>query len=395
VFKRRFLLVLAPLLIFLFGGCSEKNYFEPTDIKGAVHYDGTLPAKIVEIGYAGATLANGQVVTKRGLSAYRLPEGYRYVGGREPLIVAAGDCKPSILYDTRAKEAKELKLPRRVVAALLIPGTTRMAFVLEGNSYGIYDYRNGEIVAKYTATDPALSADIRIANPVMLDRLVLIPTLDGRLVILDKTTGAKIREIVVGKGEAFNNVIYLNIIGDRLVAATPHRIISVSPKVMDAQAMEISDVVFVDDAIYILSKEGTIYYCDTDLKILGSRKFPFAHFVGMIYGEFIYVVEREGYIIATDRALSVANVFELPDKIEGWFFTTPDTFYYEDHFFRLNKGGTTREDDGRDRSASSDKQAPARESRTDEADYSPKGIWKSIKSLFTPDKSDKTVEGAD
>ncbi len=330
-----YLLFLA-LLLLGGAGCSEKNYFEPEKVDGTVRYDGELPAPIAEVGYRSATLENGDVITTDGLRKYRLPEGYRYIADDGGRIVAAGDCKPNILYDPESKEIHTIDLPRRILAAMFIPGTTSIAFLLEGNSYGIYDYEKGVVVAKYES-DAALTADIRIAAPMMLENLILIPTLDGKLVILNGKSGTKVREIIVGKGEKFNNVIYLGVIGERLVAATPHRIISVSPKVMDALDMEISDLLFVEGAIYILSKEGTVYRCDTELKIQKSRKFPFAHFVGAIFGEFIYLVEREGYVIATDKDLSDANVFEIPDRIESWFFATNDTLYYDRYYFKLHR----------------------------------------------------------
>jgi hypothetical protein len=388
-------------------GCSEKNYFEPQKVEGSVQYDGELPGEIVEIGYAGATLDNGQVITKEGLQNFRLPEGYRFITRWGSLVAAAGDCKPNIVYDIDTNETIELDLPRRMVAAMFVPETKTLAFVLEGNSYGLYDYGKKRIIAKYTS-DPAITADIRIANPMMLDQLVLIPTLDGKLVIMNKEYGGMIRDIIVGKAEDFNNIIYLNVIGNRLVAATPHRIISVSPKIMDAQAMEIADVVFVADAIYILSKDGTIYHCDEDLKILGTKKFPFAHFVGVIYGTFIYVVEREGYIIATDPELASANIFQLPDRIEKWFFTTPDTFYYDRYYFKLNTDVAPPTEE--ERMASEEGKTDADEETSGEnvseghTDGNVEGkeeedffgsMWQSLKNLVTPDESSETQRSDD
>jgi len=328
--------VLAFSLMFFMSGCSEKHYFEPEDIKGRIQYDGELPAKIIEVGYSGATLENGQVITQNGLQNYYLPRDYRFVNSYKDLVIATGDCKPNIIYNVKTKEVTKLNLKRGIVAAMFIPETKKLAFVLEGNSYGIYDFKEQKIVSKYQS-DKAISADFRIANPMMLADLILLPTLDGKLVVLEKKDGKRVREIIVGKGEDFNNIIFLKVIGNRLVAATPHRIISVSPKIMDAQNIEISDVIFVQDGIYILSKDGTIYLCDESLKILAEKRLPFAHFVGAIYGEFIYVVEKEGYIVALDLNLASANIFEIPDEIEDWFYSTKDTFYYEKYFFKLHQ----------------------------------------------------------
>jgi len=329
------ILVLA-IFAFTVGGCSEKNYYEPSRIEGTISYDGELESPIAEVGYLGATLNNGGVITTEGMEEYRLPEGYRFVAQSGDLVVAAGDCKPNIIFNKETKESRKIDLPARVLAAMFIPGSERIAFLIEGNSYGIYDYGEGRTVVKYES-DSVLTADIRIASPMMLESLILIPTLDGKLVILAAQDGARIREIIVGKGEEFNNVIFLDVAGDRLVAATPHRIISVSPKLMDALDMEISDVLFLKEGIYILSKEGKVYRCDSELKIEKSRKFPFAHFVGAVYGDSIYLIEREGYIIATDTDLSSSHVFKIPDRIESWFFAARDRIYYDRYYFKLHR----------------------------------------------------------
>ncbi len=331
---RGFGFILFLFLALLGSGCSEKNYFEPNRIDGTLQYDGELAAPIAEVGYKNATLENGGVITFEGLEKYHLPDGYRFIARKGRVVAAAGDCKPNIIYDIETKKITKIDLPRRLLAAMFIPGTEKIVFLIEGNSYGIYDYKEGKTIVKYES-DMALSADIRIASPMMLENLILIPTLDGKLVILNRQNGAKIREIIVGKGEEFNNVIFLDVIADRLVAATPHRIISVSPKLMDALDMEISDVVFIEEGIYILSKEGKIYRCDSELKIVKSRKFPFAHFVGVIYGKSIYLVEKEGYILATDTDLSSVNIFKMPERIENWFFAAKDTIYYDRYYLKL------------------------------------------------------------
>ncbi|MCD8477922.1 MAG: hypothetical protein LRY68_08530 [Sulfurospirillum sp.] len=66
---------------------------------------------------------------------------------------------------------------------------------------------------------------------------------------------------------------------------------------------------------------------------LKDRKFTFATFTGTIYGNFIYMIEKGGYVIATDIDLISTNVYKLPDEIESNVFTTEDTLYYKKSFF--------------------------------------------------------------
>lgn len=75
---------------------------------------------------------------------------------------------------------------------------------------------------------------------------------------------------------------------------------------------------------------------DADLRVLKERKFPFATLQN-IHGNFIYMIEKTGYIIATDLDLVSTNVYKMPDDIEAHMFTTKDTLYYKNNFFKLNQ----------------------------------------------------------
>jgi len=49
------------------------------------------------------------------------------------------------------------------------------------------------------------------------------------------------------------------------------------------------------------------------------------------------VIEKNGYLIATDKDLITTNVYKLPSAIENLMFTTNDTLYYDNKYFKLNK----------------------------------------------------------
>ncbi|HOI83382.1 MAG TPA: hypothetical protein PKW30_03645, partial [Campylobacterales bacterium] len=96
--------------------------------------------------------------------------------------------------------------------------------------------------------------------------------------------------------------------------------------------------------IYIFTKDGRIILTDTDLKVLKEKKFPFARFVGVIYGKFIYAIEKEGYLIATDVNLASSNVFQfsapfygMSSTIEGFVYTSGDSIFYDNKQFKLAK----------------------------------------------------------
>jgi len=100
---------------------------------------------------------------------------------------------------------------------------------------------------------------------------------------------------------------------------------------------EVKDVIVLENRIFVFTKDGRVILTDADLKVIKERKFPFATFAGTIYGNYVYMIEKGGYIIATDLDLVSVNVYKLPDQIESFMFTTGDTLYYGNHFFKLNR----------------------------------------------------------
>lgn len=175
-----------------------------------------------------------------------------------------------------------------------------------------------------------------MAAPYFLSGLVLFPTLDGKVVIIDKTSGKIIRDVVISSERFFNNVIFLDVLGDRLVAATAKRVISINPQSTVFLDADVKDVILLENRVFVFTKDGRIVLTDADLKVLKERKFLFATFSGVIHGEFVYVVEKNGYMIATDLDLITTNVYELPSDIDAKMFTTKDTIYFDDRYFKLN-----------------------------------------------------------
>ena len=325
------------ILILLFAGCSSKQYFEPEDVVANVKFDKDLPAKIVDITRDGATLENGQVITKDGLLDVYLSKGFNYIGGGKDYIVGAADCGDIVVIDKKSKRTlfkKHFKFKKAVSANV---DKNILALVFSNNEIMVYDIKSNKEIFR-NSEDKIYSVDTRIATPFFLGDLILFPTLDGKIDIYDKNQNRVIRNIIVGTNKFLNNVIFLNVIGNRLIAATPNKVISVNPKNINSLDIDVSDVLFVEDGVYVLSKDGKIILTDVDLNILKSRKYPFAHFVGAIYGDkFIYLIEKEGYIIATDHDLLASNIFKLEDSVDDYIFTSGDKIFYRDKFFQLAK----------------------------------------------------------
>ena len=332
----KYIKYLTPLLILLvLSGCGTKRQnFEPKALAGEISYDGSLPSSIIDVVRSGATLENRQIITKKGLLDVKVPEGYTFLGNSENKYLAISRCSSLVIVNENSKVIYEKKF-NSIVASAAINGN-KLAVVLGDNQVQLIDIDTDKVLYKKSG-DKVYAHDSKIAAPYFLTSLLIYPTLDGKLLIIDLKTNKLLRDVVVKSEKFFSNVIYLDVIGDRLVAATKKRVVSINPKTMAFLDKEVKDVIILKDRVLVFTKDGQVILTDADLKILKSKKYKFASFVGTIHGEFVYIVERAGFLIATDIDLISSNVYELPDDIESYVFTTDDKLFYKDHYFKLGK----------------------------------------------------------
>ncbi len=322
-------------LLLVVSGCGTKRqYFEPEALSGKISYDGSLPASIQDAVRSGATLENGQIINASGLLNVKLPDSYIYLGENQGRYVSASKCGALKIIDANQNVlfSKECSVS---VASAALKGNI-LALVLGSNELVLMDITDGKELM-HLKQDNVYVLDSRIAAPYFLSDLIVFPTLDGKLVIVDAQSKKPIRDIVVSNDKFFGNIIYLQILGDRLVAATKSKVVSISPKSISFLEKDVKDVIVLENRIYVFTKDGQVLLTDADLKVLKERKFPFATFSGTIYGSYVYMIEKGGYLIATDLDLTSTNIYKLPDEIESHMFTTADTFYYKDKFFQLNR----------------------------------------------------------
>lgn len=326
-------LLALPILLLLLSGCNSKRYFEPQEVVGEVSYSGDLPAEIVAVSRQGAVLENRQIITSKGLQEVRIGEEMHMVGADEEHIITAADCGDiRVIRLSDGDVLFEKRLDNMAVSASLLDGS--LAVVMADNSLALYSITSGEEL--YRGREGASYAnDVRIAAPFFLKDILLYPTLDGKIAIVDRESHQKIRDIIVDDRRFFNNVIFLDVFENRLVAATQNRVISVAPDIINTLDNSVRDVVFIRDGIYVLTRDGEVLKCDSDLNVVKKKKFPFAHFVGAIFGNHIYSVEKQGYLIALDVDMIVSNVYELDGEIDGPIFINRENIYYKNRYFQL------------------------------------------------------------
>lgn len=340
--KKAYLAILGLSVAIVLGGCSSKSYFEPKTIDGKVDFDSKISSKLISANAEGATMKNGQFVSKDGIGTFSLPAGYLFFSKNEAYVTAGNDFGDVSVFNAAGKEVAKHKFDSKVATASA--GDGLLAVITSDNSSILVDTNSSKLLFKQK-NESSYAVDAKIAAPYFLNELVIFPTLDGKLFVVDINEKKVVKDVVLSSEKNFNNVIFLGVIDNRLIAATPTKVVSINPKFVSFLEADIVNVIFIKDGVYVFTKDGKIILTDTDLKVLKEKKFPFARFVGVIYGKYIYAIEKEGYLIATDVNLATSNTFKftaplyglLENKFEGFLYTSGDSIFYDDKQFKLAK----------------------------------------------------------
>ena len=92
ILKNPLLLFLSLFIFLSLSGCGSKYYFEPKEeeIKGKISFNDSIPSPIVSLVRDGATLKNGQFITKYSeIPNVYLPKDARYLNQTEDYYLAS------------------------------------------------------------------------------------------------------------------------------------------------------------------------------------------------------------------------------------------------------------------------------------------------------------------
>ena len=325
------ILLASSIATILFAGCSSKQYFEPQQT--ASLSTSNMGDELINYSRDGATLASGTILTKDQAIKIKLEKGFYFINNNRNAAITA-DLQGNCHIVTQKGTVASAKFPQALVAGTLIG--QYLVYVLQNNNYGIYDFKANTIVYNNEA-HKAYAIDRRIANPLLVDKLVIIPTLDGKLVVLDLTTRKIAKEIFVSTEKSLNNIIFLGKLNNALIAATPHKMISLSSKGKKEYDKEIADVIINGGNVFVFQKNGKIAKLNEALSVVSEKKFKFAHFsTAAVDDEKVYGLEKQGYLIVANRNLSKHKVYNV-SEVEEFTFVSGDKIYYDGEVIDLSK----------------------------------------------------------
>lgn len=304
--------------------CSTRESYKPENTDGSISLSERFDSAIIDVNSETATFEEGMLLTKEGIDTTLFPEGYRFVFRNKEWSLAL-KTGGKVFAVKNANISRSLDLLKTVATASLQGDL--LAVVFADNELALYEFSTGTLLFKEPASE-STAVDMRIATPRFLNDLVLFPTLDGKIVIVNSNTKELVRTIIVSSEQYFNNIIYFNLVNDTLFAATPSKIYTLGEKEVRVE-LEIRDVVVNGKGVWVTTKQGELIALDHNLEILNRLKFPFAHFLGLIVtDDRIYAAEKEEYIIVAPTNLAYFTIYDI-DLESGFFFTSDEGFYFD------------------------------------------------------------------
>jgi len=320
--------------IFFFSGCSTKEVFEPQNISGEWEETNQLPSRIIDKSTNVALLENNTVLINNKNYDIKIKEGFRVLNSTKGYLLTTNIDGELHLYDISSKKLIQLSL-KKTIAAASTDGDV-IAVVFADGDLGLYSLWNKELLLKLDGSS-SIALDSRIVNPYFMDDLVLYLTLDGKVVIVNKKLRKKLRTIIVSATEYFNNVIFFDILQNKLIVATATKILSFgsSEQRMDLEAR---DITHDKEDLYIATKQGDILKVSPDLHIKAKVHFPFAHFLALrVEDDKIYALEKEGYLIELSKDLLQYKIYEIDIDDESTIYQTKDRIYINNKAILLKR----------------------------------------------------------
>lgn len=318
-----FLILLTSLIIFT--GCSSKKYFEVDDTLGDYESNSaSLNDNIKSFNKVGATLDNGEIITKKGVSNFQLPEGFEFINLSEDTVISTNYLNKILLNKT------EHEFSTGVVAATLKDNI--LALVFMDNSIALYDINTKNILMKEYYSK-SLANDTRIANPYYMGSLILFPTLDGKVIVVSAKSNKVIRTIVVDADSKFNNIIFLDVVNDTLIASSSNKVVSVGAGVVNLKEYNIRDIIAHNQDIFIATIDGQIIKTDISLNIQDRKKYKYAKFYALAYGSSLYALESQGYLINISNDFKSDKVYDFSFDNEENVIAIDNIIYHNDEYF--------------------------------------------------------------
>ena len=176
--------------LFFFSGCSGKQYFKPE--KSYSVSQSSYGGKIIDVTRDGATLDDGHYIGKYGMSHnINLGKGFRYLSENNNYVLSANTKGIlNIVAKNTKSSVRAITLHNPVVSATIHNGL--VAYILNNNTFGLYQIKGNKKLFE-SRSERTYAIDARAASPLFVENLVVMPMLDGKLIIVDSSNTQNVK----------------------------------------------------------------------------------------------------------------------------------------------------------------------------------------------------------
>jgi len=313
----------------LFSACSSKEVFKPQNVEDDWAYYGNSDFTIENIAPNSALVEDNKVVVDGKIVNISINENEKLIGSSDGWVISSsidGNLTLRNIDDSSKVENFNLKI---TISTASVKDDV-LAVLFSNNKIALYSISSKNLLLKEQGDAPVV-INSKVVAPYFKDNLVIFSTLDGKVVLINLDTKKKLRTAIVSSEDNFNNIIYFNFVNNKIIASTPHKILSLAQKELRVK-YDIRNVVDDGKNVYISTKQGEIISLTPDLQLNKKVKFPFAHFLGMIMGKNkLYALEKEGYIIELSKDLLEYKIYEA-DVSDGYIFIDGKVFYIDNEY---------------------------------------------------------------
>ncbi|WP_229860151.1 PQQ-like beta-propeller repeat protein [Candidatus Sulfurimonas baltica] len=325
-------LILITTTAIFFNACSSKEVYEPKNVVDSWAKAGSSDVTIENIASDSALVQERKVLVEGKVLNIKISDNYKLLGYSDGWVISSNiDGNLTMQSVENSAKVESFDLKKTIATASVKDDVLAVLFI--DNEIALYSISTKSILLKEQG-DTAVVVNSKIVKPYFKDDLILFSTLDGKVVIINSTLKKKLRTIIVSSENYFNNIIYFNLVDNKIIAATGHKILSFSNKEIRAK-YDIRSVVDDGKTIFLNTKQGEVVALTPELKENAKVKFPFAHFLGMIVtSDKLYVLEKEGYLIEMSKDLLEYKVYDV-DVDDGYIFIDDKIFYVVDEYISV------------------------------------------------------------
>ena len=317
-------------ILFVFTACSSKKYFEPENTSDDLEVvEKDMSSIIKSMNRSGATLEDGEVLTKNGISKSKLPDNFEFINISDKNEIIATNNKDAILIG-------ETKITTKGVVIAASSKDNKLALIYSDNSIQLLDLTTKNTIFKDYST-VSLVNDTRIVNPYFMGNLILFPTLDGKIMVVSNLSNELVKTISVDPDGDFNNIIFLDVLkgSDTLITATANKIVSISAKSTIAKDYEIRDIIVNKENIYIATIDGQIMKLNSQLNPVSKNKYKYSKIYALAFTDSLYAVESQGFIIKINEDFSKDVIYEFDFNNEKRLIIIDNNIYYDYSYITL------------------------------------------------------------